>query len=937
MKRLFRLKRKTGAVLFAVVCVMALLITMATTAYYTARSAYNSVVSNYNYSQLYLSAISVADMVSSAVMNDSLPAATGTSQNDFEQLRKAITDMDAVGEKIHARTNNIPAADVGDDQAVISTLESQQSVIDGVLDGVVVEAEVAKLDVTVSYFGNYTDPNNPTNTKDCDKYDLDFTYKFTTTAYYRNNSITVEDIVTVRQTKYIDKGSRTSNTQSVFNSNSNPDSPDFNTFLTATGQGIVDGKPGFPSRAVKIKTHEITDDAFYQNDKTFFVAGNDNLFRGGLSTTGDLYLQKITLKDEENGGRHSFDKGDGNGGKKVYGDASTYNDWFVGGDLVITESRANDLNLLNNNLYVKEDLVIGADASITAEDIYVEGDLYILGNGQSTIYGNLHVTGNIYYQMDATQGSKTAADIADDNGCGFASTAKTDMAGAFNIKQNPYTSNVTGTMSVGVTSGDETRGNIILADGVTSDARFNIGDKTYYVSGNTSATATKTDQGTPVPGIITTYNSDEVKNLTIASKVEDSTNDKYDPSLMKDMSLNGYTDVNGEKVNGVYDIKGENQTYSNYTAKQETYDNKVDIDFSKLVEVDKNGNPPTAESPAHHYEANFSGITVKTSGTALDAGTVTIDIPFKENGYCLDISNFPNGSLDAVYNIGTDSTPDANGKYTTMPIVLMDNMESELQNADGTKTKVPGFSWDGVHTGNGNEVQVFAAPTDSSGNILKNPDGTLADHNINNMGNIIFEMGNYNSATNKYEPYNPANNGTSSSVVYNAGQKVSVGTKAQLDKIGTDGIMTDADYAAMTTNGVPNTTPVDYNSKFMLISNADGKTAVNASMINNVFCGYVYAPNGKYDIYGSDGGKNPIFGGMIVSNYDIELADFYYAEPKPSMIANTIGALNKWGAENSDPSVTESFIITETDIPSSGQVGSNIIADWDLVGSNYVG
>lgn len=919
MKRLFRLKRKTGAVLFAVVCVMALLITMATTAYYTARSAYNSVVSNYNYSQLYLSAISVADMVSSAVMNDSLPAATGTSQNDFEQLRKAITDMDAVGEKIHARTNNIPAADVGDDQAVISTLESQQSVIDGVLDGVVVEAEVAKLDVTVSYFGNYTDPNDSTNTKDCDKYDLDFTYKFTTTAYYRNNSITVEDIVTVRQTKYIDKGSRTSNTQSIFNSNSNPDSPDFNTFLTATGQGIVDGKPGFPSRSVKIKTHEITDDAFFQNTQTFFIEGNNNEFKGGLSTTGDLYLAKTTLEKD---GKHLFDRGDGNGGKKVYDDPSTYNDWFVGGDLVIANNNAQNLNLLNNNLYVKDDLVLGANASVIAEDIYVEGDLYI--TGQATVLGNLHVTGNIYYDLNSTEEGKDIIKSADE--CGGIAERWWQYSNGWTVGTNPYTTNPTGNVSI--------KGTVNTPDGDTADAKINIGGTDYFVSGGESATAAQNNSGGT---IINTYSSDEVKDLTISSKVEDSTNDKYNPSLMEDMPLKGYTDVNGEKVNGIYDIKGENQTYSNYTAKQETYDNKVDIDFSKLVQVDANGNPPTEDSPAHHYEYKVSGITVKTSGLALDAGTVTIDIPFKENGYCLDISNYPNDSLDAVYNIGTDSTPDANGKYTTMPIVLMDNMQSELQNADGSTTKVPGFSWDGVHTGNGNEVQVFAAPTDSSGNILKNPDGTLADHNINNMGNIIFEMGNYNSETNKYEPYNPANNGTSSSVVYNAGQKVSVGTKAQLDKIGTDGIMTDTDYADMTTNGVPNTTPVDYNSKFMLISNADGKTAVNASMINNVFCGYVYAPNGKYDIYGSSGGKNPIFGGMIVSNYDIELADFYYAEPKPSMIANTIGALNKWGAENSDPSVTESFTVTETDIPSSGQVGSNIIADWDLVGSNYVG
>ena len=62
LKLFYRLKRKHGAVLFFVVAVMSLLIAMATTAYYTARSSYRTVVSNYDYSQLYLSAISVSDI-----------------------------------------------------------------------------------------------------------------------------------------------------------------------------------------------------------------------------------------------------------------------------------------------------------------------------------------------------------------------------------------------------------------------------------------------------------------------------------------------------------------------------------------------------------------------------------------------------------------------------------------------------------------------------------------------------------------------------------------------------------------------------------------------------------------------------------------------------------------------------------------------------------
>ena len=59
IKRIGKLKQKKGAVLFVVIAIMTLLIAMASTAYYTARGAHNTVVSNYNYSQLYMSAISV--------------------------------------------------------------------------------------------------------------------------------------------------------------------------------------------------------------------------------------------------------------------------------------------------------------------------------------------------------------------------------------------------------------------------------------------------------------------------------------------------------------------------------------------------------------------------------------------------------------------------------------------------------------------------------------------------------------------------------------------------------------------------------------------------------------------------------------------------------------------------------------------------------------
>ena len=62
LKFFYRLKRRGGAVLFAVIAIMSLLIAMAITAYFTARSSYNTVVSNYDFSQTYLSAISVGEI-----------------------------------------------------------------------------------------------------------------------------------------------------------------------------------------------------------------------------------------------------------------------------------------------------------------------------------------------------------------------------------------------------------------------------------------------------------------------------------------------------------------------------------------------------------------------------------------------------------------------------------------------------------------------------------------------------------------------------------------------------------------------------------------------------------------------------------------------------------------------------------------------------------
>lgn len=120
-KPLRRVKRRKGAVLFAVISIMALLIAMASTAYFTAKSAYNSVISNYSYSQLYLSTISVSDMVLDAIMNDSAASATSSDGSDatlnyYKSLRDSILELTAAGDVRYAYSANIsnPAATEAD-------------------------------------------------------------------------------------------------------------------------------------------------------------------------------------------------------------------------------------------------------------------------------------------------------------------------------------------------------------------------------------------------------------------------------------------------------------------------------------------------------------------------------------------------------------------------------------------------------------------------------------------------------------------------------------------------------------------------------------------------------------------------------------------------------------------------------------------------------
>ena len=192
-KPISRVRRKKGAVLFAVISIMALLIAMASTAYYTARSAYNSVVSNYDYSQLYLSAISVSDMVIDAIANDSTAASTSADGSDatknyYKSLRDAIiNNLVNAGDSIYAYSPNITLdPSTATEDQIINQLREAKPAVEGALDGIVVEI---KLDsVGAGKLSPTADPADTTKL-----YAYEHIYTLTTAAYYRGNSITVED------------------------------------------------------------------------------------------------------------------------------------------------------------------------------------------------------------------------------------------------------------------------------------------------------------------------------------------------------------------------------------------------------------------------------------------------------------------------------------------------------------------------------------------------------------------------------------------------------------------------------------------------------------------------------------------------------------------------------------------------------------------------
>ncbi|MGN0657517.1 MAG: hypothetical protein ACI4KR_12090 [Ruminiclostridium sp.] len=828
LKLFYRLKRKHGAVLFFVVAVMSLLIAMATTAYYTARSSYRTVVSNYDYSQLYLSAISVSDMVMDAVTNDT----STPSANNYKDLRSAMITMAQDSAKNGSPVSPIVATSFPEtltDPNDILDYVTQNPTQDGVIDGV---------SVTISYIGTDKDLSTlPSGTTD-----VKFYYTIVTTAYYRNNTITVKD------TLY--------NTMAVKVSNGGPTPPNpvnFSRFFTATGQQLIGGQIQKGSdRAVIINTHEISDDAYFENKYTFFSDKNaSNKFVGGISSSGSIFLDKFTCAIPDPSGNDR-------------------NDWFIGEDLVIMNANANDLNLGGNNLYIKGDLYLPVDCKITAANIYVGGNIYFTGGGSSTINGNLYVggdgTGGINYTIPD---DKYSSDIqAALDSAGYNKTLNKEAG------TNPVTIN--GDLNCNGSLDDSKGNNKLVVNGSTSSAwnPSNI-DTTISVKEEQNGEFVKNLQDTNV--------ADALKQQTSTTIYENYTS----KSTALDNELSIFLPKRDESTGwqpALDPSSGYTPVYTTVT-KQDGSTEQVLTGYegpngSEYV-FDEEGNPYSKWTGTIVSDnGETANVTVDFTGN----GAVSVDIPYSEDGYLLDIQGADgfSGSLD--YNFHAD------GDDKVQQVVL----KSNFTDADNN----PAFSWKGSNYGN------------NSGS---------SEVTVEGGGNLAIEMGNLDKDGN-YIAYDSSN--ATGAVVYYTAQKEAVGTPAQLEKL-------NGNYQGFDPNTIldSNSKPLSgYENKVMLISNKNGGTAVDGSRIDNTFFGIIYAPNGDYTNKAPNGGNTPIVGGLVAARYDAELAKFIYSEPDPDDLRLIFGSLGGDGGSTPSPGPNPTPSIEDiTEGP------------WESEGSSYIG
>ncbi|MCR4779667.1 MAG: hypothetical protein K5876_01085, partial [Ruminiclostridium sp.] len=220
LKFFYRLKKRGGVVLFAVIAFMTLLITMASVAYFTARASFNTVVSNYDFSQMYISTTSVSDMLIEALSQDTSKAGAAVTDNlnYFKDLKIKVDDLISAVTLDPTKINTADATLIGvsgnvsyldkDNTEKLLQDGSNNAVEPGVLDAVKSTIKIIKVDLNVAELGGRNK----------------YYFTFTTVGYYRNNTITVQD------TLYAVAGPKGTKGNKLFT-----------TFFTATGQELSSG------------------------------------------------------------------------------------------------------------------------------------------------------------------------------------------------------------------------------------------------------------------------------------------------------------------------------------------------------------------------------------------------------------------------------------------------------------------------------------------------------------------------------------------------------------------------------------------------------------------------------------------------------------------------------------------------------------------------
>ncbi len=943
LKFFYRLKRRGGAVLFAVIAIMSLLIAMAITAYFTARSSYNTVVSNYDFSQTYLSAISVSDMMVEALTQETYAEkdASNNDINNYEALKEAVRSLktSGVNTSITGRSSNINTS-VSDPISEAANTP----VCAGVLDSVIVEITYLAADSTP--LGSITETKHK--------------YEVKTTAYYRDNEITVTDIIyniTQEQT-----------TTSTTPGSGSPTHPTpFNTFFTATGQ-LLDGTSVTKDqvRIVSIRSHQISDNAYFENDVTVFPDGNNNDFYGGLTALGDVYIDKFVphIPAPTSTSRH---------------------DWWIGGDFVFG-CNANNVNLNGNNLYVGGNLVMGGNgATLSAGDIYVKGDLYVVSGGNPTINGNIYVEGNVYYVADnklkekledVRQSTHTETENPWDHKKVITETNiyvtvpdNFNVNGEFKVNGEQYEAPETKEEVIGKYSwGGDIKVKVPTGSGITkkigvqntgswewSDAKISVSSiivdpntsndryieeitedvslktgmdskfqnsefETYTAKDETMSHSVTVDldeiSGRPVP-------SDAIDYKTLIASKEDGgwggsfvKEDPCSTTLPNGIVLENGTCTFSQSPSGgnvVY-----KKVYTDSTGKV-VYKEECTIysDGSVSVTYDDGTKAKATENGAEYTMKDGTVITA-TVGTKGGKPLVTLDVPYNEAGYLLglDLGSYANGGTHMEYNF---NVPD---KGKTMPVVLKANFNDGNKNIATDENGNNSFSWRQGDTGN----------------------GCSSDVKLVGEGNVMFELGNYNKDDGKYVSYTPETTKTTledgttvdiydytklqndvETAKYFICEQETVGTEKQVEKV--EGKWQQANNLQDMLIKDTSTPASGYENRIMLVSNKNSGVAIDNNHLDNTFCGYLYAPNGVYDQGQSNGGNSPVFGGMIVSSYNTMLSNFIYCEPQPSVISQLLGSMTHAtpGSGSSGGTTTTTTTTTEGKWVTNG------------IGKNYLG